>query len=79
MTLIRTVRVVVAVREVGMGGGGRHDVVGAVERTRAFGGALTAFSEDRQQRRPAGGVEELEGVGDGLGAGGAGKEGEFGL
>lgn len=42
-----------------------------------FGGALTTFSQDRQQGCPAGGVEELEGVGGGVSAGEAAEEGFF--
>jgi len=52
-------------------------IVVAVESTGAFGGSLTAFSEDREQCCPAGCVEELEGVGDGLRACCAAEEGEF--
>ena len=46
-------------------------------RKRTFGGPLTAFLQNGQERRPAGRAEQLEGVGKGVGGGGAAEEGFF--
>lgn len=51
--------------------------VRVIERAGAFGGSLTAFSQDRQQRGPAGGVEQRKGVGHGVRARDCADEGEF--